>query len=134
MDMEKLAQRIRRATEATISERSERVSQLRRRLAEQTPDNQLRAMADRLTALEKRMGYLAETSLLQKTHRMEACALRLRAASPQATLGRGYALVRQQGQTVQRVENLRENELLTITFQDGWAKATASYVQKEDAL
>ena len=91
-------------------------------------------MSDRLTAVEKRMHYGMETALLQNAHRLEASTLRLRAASPQATLGRGYALVRQQGQTVQSVEALRIGEPITILFQDGWAEATASRTQKEDAL
>lgn len=130
-ETEKLMERLRRAAEAGLTERAVTLAGLKSRIAERTPENRLRAAAERLRAIPDRLTLLAETRLSLKAHRLAAATLRLNAASPLATLNRGYALVRQEGKTVQSVEALLDEKPFTVTLRDGWIEALATRVGKE---
>jgi exodeoxyribonuclease VII large subunit len=89
-------------------------------------------VAERLKSIPNRLALLAQTRWEQKAHRLEAATLRLQTASPLATLNRGYALVRQEGKTVQSVEALHHEKPFTVTLRDGWIEALATRVGKEE--
>ena len=131
-EADKLMERLRRAAEAGLTERSAALAGLMGRMAEHTPENQLRAATERLRAIPGRLALLAETRLSLKAHRLEAATLRLNTASPMATLNRGYALVRQEGKAVQSVEALLKEKPFTVTLRDGWIEARATSVGKEE--
>ncbi|MDD3214675.1 MAG: exodeoxyribonuclease VII large subunit, partial [Eubacteriales bacterium] len=131
-EIEKLAGRLKRAAEAEISDKSAQVAELRKRLAEQTPENQLRAVEERLKALGGRLTLLANAQLNAKAHRLEAAHLRLTASGPAATLQRGYALIRQNGRTIQSVAALDTEQLFTVTLKDGWIDAKAEQIGREE--
>lgn len=133
-EIAKILERIRRAGEASIGQKVARLSELKQRLMEQTPDNQLHTIDGRVRALSERITLLAESALRTKVHRLDEVTLRLRGASPGATLQRGYALVRQNGRMVQGVDDLDPARLFTVTLRDGRIDAQATQVKKEESL
>ena len=131
-EVTKLQERMKRAGEAGIAKKAAMLAALNQTLAEQTPENQLRTIAERVRSLTERLSLMSLTALRNKAHLLDAAALRLRAASPLGTLQRGYALVQQQGKTVQSIDGLNRNEQFTVTLRDGWIEAQAIRVQKEE--
>jgi len=128
----KLRGRLARAGEAAVSEKAAALAELRQRLAEQAPENRLRVIGERVKALKGKLALLADAQLAAKAHRLEAAAVRLNAAGPEATLNRGYALVRQDGKTVQGVYAFEKDRPFTVTLRDGWIEAKATKVGKEE--
>ncbi|HNW86806.1 MAG TPA: exodeoxyribonuclease VII large subunit [Candidatus Limiplasma sp.] len=131
-DLAKLRERMRRAGEAGIAQKGANIARLRQRMAERTPESQIRMVDERVRSLTEQFALLADGALRAKAHRMEEAALRLRAVSPEATLQRGYALVRQKGKTVQSVNDVEMNAPLTLTLRDGWVEALATNAQREE--
>ena len=129
-EVEKLTDRLRRAGEAVLAEKTAELAKLRQRLTEQTPERQLQTIGERVKGLSEHLMLLGETALQMKAHRLEAMTLRLRAASPEDTLKRGYALVRQEGRTVQDASALQRDTVFTILFRDGSVEARALRAQE----
>jgi len=128
----RLQGRIKRAGEAGIAQKGALLSELKQRLMEQTPENQLHTIGERVRALSERIALLTESALQTKTHRLEEASLRLRGASPETTLQRGYALVRQNGTMIQGVGDLDQTRMFTVMLRDGRIDAQAMLVQKEE--
>lgn len=131
-EIEKLAGRLKRAAELGISGKTALLAELRKRLAEQTPENQIRGIEERIKALAGTLALLANGKISEKAHRLEAATVRLTASGPAATLQRGYALIRQNGHTVQSVDRLDAAHLFTVTLKDGWIDAKAERIGREE--
>ena len=131
-DVDTLTVRLRRAGEAYIAQQAATLADIRQRLAEQTPENQLRTIGDRVNGFAQRFGFIVEQTLGNDKHRVDEAIVRLRTASPQATLQRGYALVRQEGATVQGVLQLNADLPFTVMLRDGTIQALATQVREEE--
>ena len=130
--IEKLQTRIRRSCEITLSDRKALLSNLTARLAHQTPEKQFGIINERLQGLKQRITLLYKQALEQKGRALAELTLRMTAASPGATLARGYAIVQSGGHTIQSVSMLKPNDLFTVTLQDGSADAKLLQVHKEE--
>ena len=103
-----------------LAERRSQLYSLQRALRHLGPQSQLtnyrQHFDDLVIALERAMD-----RRLEKLESRHALALaRLQAVSPQATLARGYAIVRRQdGQLVRRVAQARPGETLQVQVSDG---------------
>ncbi len=131
-EVEGLLGRLARAGEAAVAEKTAQLSALRSRLAEQAPENRLRAVSQRVEALETRIRLVCAAQLAAKAHRLDAASVKLNAAGPAATLKRGYALVKQNGRAVQDVNALDAGRPFTVTLRDGWIEATATRTGREE--
>ena len=99
------------------------LAELKRRLAEHTPESQLQIVAERVLALEGRMELLGEARLTAMQNRLMAVSVRIGAAGPEKTLQRGYAMIRQDGQTVSETDGLDLEHSFTVILRDGWINA-----------
>ncbi|MEM7028540.1 MAG: exodeoxyribonuclease VII large subunit [Chloroflexota bacterium] len=90
------------------------------RQSPQTQINQRRQQVDDYgLALKRSMRHV----LRLHRERLSSMQDRLQTLSPLATLERGYALVRHDGQIVRRFDDVQPDDLVTITVQDGEIKA-----------
>lgn len=131
-EIARLQGRMKRAGEAGVAQKGAELSELKERLLEQTPENQLHTISERVRALSGRIILVAESALQTKSHRLGEATLRLSGASPEATLQRGYALVRQNGTMVQSVDDLDQTRQFTVMLRDGHIDAQSVHVQKEE--
>ncbi len=132
--VEKLQTRARRACELSLSASAAMVSELSARVARQTPDRQLSVIAERVTGLARRVELLVKQGMQQKARRLSELTLRITAASPKATLARGYAIVRRGKETLQSVTQFKPGDPFTLMLADGTAEAQTLSVTREDSL
>ncbi len=133
-EIDKLARRMRRAGEASIADMAARVAAVHQTLTEQSPENRLRMIGERLQSFYVRFALLCESQLSETAHRLDSAAVRLRAAGPQATLNRGYALLQQEGKTVPGIEQFQTELPFTVCLKDGRIDAKATRVRREEQL
>ncbi len=131
-DVEAMMRRIKRAADAEIAEKTAALTQLQRRIAEQTPANQLQAITERVISLSSRITMIAQAQIDAMSHRAAQATIRLSASGPKATLQRGYALVTQNGHIIPSVQKLKPDNDFTVTLKDGKIDAKAISVRKED--
>jgi exodeoxyribonuclease VII large subunit len=129
--VEKLQARARRACEIALAEHTTALSVLAARVARQTPGNQLGVIAERVEGLKRRIMLLYRQSMQDKARKLAELAQRITAASPRATLARGYAIVRQGKKTIQNIGLLAPGDLFTVLLGDGTVEAQTLRVQKE---
>ena len=129
--IDKLRTRMRRACEMTLTEHTAALLDISARIARQTPERQLGIISERVQGFTQRITLLYKQALEQKARKLSELSLRITAASPQATLERGYAIVRQGKRTVQSVSMLKPDDVLTVTFADGSAEAKTLSIQEE---
>ncbi|MFH1880235.1 MAG: exodeoxyribonuclease VII large subunit [Bacillota bacterium] len=130
--VEKIQTRMRRACDQTLSAQSAVLSGLAARVARQTPDRQLGVITERVQGLKQRVTLLYKQAMGIKARRLSELTLRLTAASPKATLARGYAIVRQAKKTIQSVELLKPGSTFTVLLSDGAIEAKTLRVLKEE--
>jgi len=123
MEIAKRRDRLCRAAEVALADQNAVLAELKRRLAEHTPESQLRIIAERVLALEGRMELLGEARLTAMQNRLMAVSVRIGAAGPEKTLQRGYAMIRQDGQTVSETDGLDLEHSFTVILRDGWINA-----------
>jgi exodeoxyribonuclease VII large subunit len=85
----------------------------------------LRARDERLAALARRLESAGEAHLRRGERRPENLAVRLRAASPEAPLQRGFALVRREdtGEFLRSPDEVGQGDGLDIRVRDGHVRA-----------
>ncbi len=129
-EIAKLRFRLSRAGVAAAAEKEAVLAGLQRRLAERSPSNQLHSATERSAALGARLALLCQTQLVALSGRLGAAVARVNAAGPEATLQRGYALVKQGGKAVSGTAELDAEHPFTVILRDGWIEAKANLVVK----
>ncbi|HPF87128.1 MAG TPA: exodeoxyribonuclease VII large subunit [Candidatus Limiplasma sp.] len=132
-EIDKMQTRMRRACEMTLAEHTAALADLAARVARQTPEKQLGVIAERVQGLSQRITLLYRQAVREKARRLSELTLRITAASPRATLDRGYAIVRQGKRTVQSVKELKPDDQFTVLLGDGSVEARALRVHQEEA-
>ncbi len=145
--------RMRRACELTLGRREAALSELSRRLAECTPERQTERIGERVDALMRRLILLGEARLNERAqavaqadvrlalrcegrlarceHALAQADVRVRAAGPQQTLKRGYALVQQGARTVQSVGQADAALPIRVIWRDGAADARITHKEEQ---
>ncbi len=96
------------------------VENMTRMLGNLTPEKQLRHNEQRLDELTRRLENMMQQTLREKSNRLLLASASLRAFSPQATLDRGYAIVRDaDGKVVKSAETIKKDQQLTVRVADG---------------
>jgi exodeoxyribonuclease VII large subunit len=132
LEVEKLRARMRRACEMALSEHAAALSELSARVARLTPEHQLGVIGERVQGLGRRISLLYRQAMREKARKLAELTLRLTAASPKATLARGYAIVRQAKRTIQSAGQLKPDDLFTVLLGDGTIDAKTLAVHKEE--
>ncbi len=127
-----LLTRMRRAGMAGIAHKAAQLAGAQQRLAQQAPAMRLQTVAERTRSLWAHIQQAADAQLMGMRHAASELALRLRAASPEATLKRGYAMVTQQGRLVPSAADLNMATPFTVALRDGKVYAQALPDAKEE--
>jgi exodeoxyribonuclease VII large subunit len=129
-EITKLRIRLSRAGFAAAAEKEAALAGLQSRLTERSPVNRLRLATERSAALSAKIAMLCQTQFVMLEGRLGTAVARVNAAGPQATLQRGYALVKQNGKAVSGVAKLDAEYPFTVVLRDGWIDAKANRVVK----
>ncbi len=108
-----------------LTQLRQHVGNMSRMLGNLTPEKQLRNNEQRLDDLTRRLESIMRQTLREKVTRLQLASANLGAFDPQATLARGYAIVRDaDGQVVKSADDLDAEAQVTIQFAQGSVKAS----------
>ena len=97
------------------------------------PRNKLREKQQRCVEIEQKMRTIMEKKLNLAKQRLAIQIERMKGASPLAKLNQGFSYVSsEEGEVVKSVEQIKQNDRLTIYMTDGIAKAKVEDTMKED--
>jgi exodeoxyribonuclease VII large subunit len=123
----RLATAIHNVAQAQLEDRMQHLDLLGRQLVH--PRERLTRTRQHLEHLATRLGAASERRLRAHGARLDCLAASLAALSPQSTLGRGYALVRDvEGKLVRSHRQLADGMRLSMQFADGAAEALVNRV------
>ena len=118
--LDDLDMRLRRALQATLRERQQRLGRLDTRLTAQHPGRTLALLGQRLDSLSERLPRAMRDLLKDRRQRFEAQLQTLQVVSPLATLARGYSiLLDDQGHAVRAAAQTHNGQRLTARLGDG---------------
>ena len=101
-----------------------RCKEYKLRLFYASPAYQIKQKRQHLIEIEQKLQQKMNQKLRERRHRLELYIARLNGLSPLTKLSKGYALVvDENNKPVQSIENVKTNQLLTISLLDGDMKA-----------
>ena len=115
LHLDTLDQRMMQAISRELSRRRDRL----KRLVLRHPLRRVQESRQRLDELARELRRGVDAELLRATRRLELQQGRLEALSPEAVLGRGYAVVFQEGRALRSVSDARSGESAHIRLADG---------------
>jgi exodeoxyribonuclease VII large subunit len=116
-----LNERLTRALRQHLESRSQRLSELTRRLERLHPRQRLRDRAQRLDELDQRLLVATRQRLQTASRRLQGLSGHLQALSPLATLNRGYAIARRHpdGEILRQASQVNIGDLVDIRLGKG---------------
>jgi exodeoxyribonuclease VII large subunit len=127
-----LIMRSQRSIKSSLNLKFEQLARNKASLAAQNPGRLIRQQSDQCNFLHGRISRLIKLRLNYFTDRTDQLAHNLNAISPLATLGRGYAIIRQgNGIVVRQSDQLEINEQVLALFGKGTAKLTVDQINKK---
>lgn len=123
--LEELQERIKRALSNTIENKSGSLNILQHRLLRYNPQAKLEQSAATLNNAYDKLVQAQHANLEQQQHRLAILAQTLHTASPLATLGRGYAILKSDKQKVQtQCSDFKAGDKISATLKDGIVHCT----------
>ncbi|MBU2518727.1 MAG: exodeoxyribonuclease VII large subunit [Proteobacteria bacterium] len=117
------------ATESGLHRRARLVGRLRERALTARPERRLALAAGRQRELARRLAQAGAAGITQRRSKVATLESRLRALSPLAVLGRGYALVSDaQGQVLRRAGDARPGQDIRVRLAQGGLRARVEEV------
>jgi exodeoxyribonuclease VII large subunit len=127
--MDELDVRLNKAIAQRLTQTRVKTDHLTQRLATQSPRRTLIAARDQVTRLHERLEMATRHYLKQQQERYQYNAQALHVVSPLATLGRGYAIVRdEQNQIVRDASQLGEGSAITARLGRGSVSAKVTEI------
>jgi exodeoxyribonuclease VII large subunit len=127
--VEDLLSRAGHAARAALHRRERELARAREGLLAQRPDRHVVALQARRDALARRLALAGAEALRRRRTGLRELEARLRALSPLAVLGRGYALVRDEaGKVVRRAASLAPGQAVAVRLQEGSLRARVEEV------
>ncbi|HEX7031310.1 MAG TPA: exodeoxyribonuclease VII large subunit [Gammaproteobacteria bacterium] len=119
--LDELEMRLARGFGDRLRECEHAVAALAGRLRERSPLGAVERLRERHQALERRLERAGRDALVARRQRLSEISRALNAVSPLATLGRGYAIVRDanDGGVVTRIASIHENQTIDAQLVDG---------------
>ncbi|HEX7031034.1 MAG TPA: exodeoxyribonuclease VII large subunit [Gammaproteobacteria bacterium] len=119
--MDELELRLARALRVDLRHRGHDVAVLSGRLRERSPRGRVERLGERHAALARRLERAGNEIAARNRRRLNELARALNAVSPLATLGRGYAIVKdtQTGRVLARIADVHANETVAAQLKDG---------------
>lgn len=119
------------ALEAGLHRRARQVGHLRERALTARPERRLALALGRRRELARRLAQAGALGITQRRSRVQALESRLRALSPLAVLGRGYALVSdEQGQVLRRAEDAEQGQKIRVRLAQGGLRAKVEEIEQ----
>lgn len=122
--------RLKRATEQQLQRRHTLVHHHTRQLRAHSPAQRLLQYRLRLEHLAQQANRGMQQQLHETRQQLEFLGQRAHLASPLATLGRGYAIVEQQGRIVRSTNDVRSGEPIKARLAQGFINATVTSVEE----
>lgn len=123
-----LRMRLDAALRSMLNRPTGRIAALQLRLQRQRPNLALTSAS--LSAMEKRLAQAATDSVSRQRHRLDGLAEALKLLDPNATLARGYAIVRDaQGRVVKSSRALHAGNDIALHLAQGTAQARVTHVE-----
>ncbi len=119
--LESMAERMSRITARRVQDSANNLAHVRKALRLASPEARIASARQRADEFAHRMALAARQTLSQRQHDLKALADRLRSASPEATLARGYAIVslHATGELVTRVRQVHPGDAIRVRVSDG---------------
>ncbi len=131
--MDELDVRLNKAISQLIAQNQLKVSHLSQRLATQSPKKTLTAATDQIARINDRLESAIRQQLRQHHERFQRNAQTLHVVSPLATLGRGYAIVRDdQNEIVRDASQLNIDSTLTARLGRGSVRAQVMEINSDN--
>jgi exodeoxyribonuclease VII large subunit len=125
-------ERMRQHLDSLFSQMELRLKESALRLERFSPVKRLENNAFRLENLKKRLQNAVQVQLLEKEHRLSQAVLRLRAAGPEETLRRGYALLLRDRNLIRSVEGVEIGQEMDIRLADGLLGVRVERIEREE--
>ncbi len=122
--LDDLSRRMASAMERKIKLARQRLLNLSQRPALQSPMYYIEGRRVSLDHQDKRLHLAMDRVLEQKSRKLAQLAVALDAISPLKVLGRGYSLVKQEGQLVKSIEDVTDGQSIDVELVDGTVTAT----------
>lgn len=127
--MDELDMRLQKAIRQRLATSALRSDHLHQRLSMQSPTRQLASSHDAVGRVNERLAAAMQQALRRRRERLEHTAQTLNLVSPLATLGRGYAIVRDgNGNIVRNADSVRRDDTVTARVASGEITATVTSV------
>lgn len=127
--MDELELRLNKAISGRLGQQKQKTDYLLQRMSAQSPRRTLKTAREQTQSLDERMTLAARHLLRQKDERLQHIAQTLHVVSPLATLGRGYAIVRDdQGRIVRKADDLETGNQITARLGRGSVSARVTKI------
>ena len=131
--MDELELRLKKVIQQRLSSVSVRNDHLRQRLAMQSPRRQLTEGQEALQRVNERLTTVIQQNLKQSRANLEHAAQTLNVVSPLATLGRGYAIVRDNnGNILRDASNVNPGDTISARVSRGEMTAKVTSVKSSE--
>jgi len=131
--MDELDLRLNQQIRQKIEQQAVRVDHLNRRLSAQSPARTLITASDRITQLNQRLDASMRQNLKQQREQLQHLVQTLHVVSPLATLGRGYAIVKDdQDEIVRRADQLTTGQSIRAHLGKGSVYAEVTGITCEE--
>jgi exodeoxyribonuclease VII large subunit len=131
--MDELEMRLQKAIQQRMTTAGVRNDHLRQRLVMQSPRRQLSESQEALHRVSERLAYTIQQALNQRRDDLEHAAQTLNVVSPLATLGRGYAIVRDsQGTIIRDTSEVGPGDTISARVARGEMTAKVTSVKSAD--
>jgi exodeoxyribonuclease VII large subunit len=132
--MDELELRLGKAIQQHLGQAALRCGHLRQRLATQSPSRQLNLSRERLSRAEEKLKITIQQVLRQRKEQCDHIAQTLHLVSPLATLGRGYAIVRDdRGAIVRHAAQLTPGDQISTRVAHGLITANVTSVNESES-
>lgn len=127
--MDELELRLKKVIRGRLDQQKQKTDYLLQRMSAQSPRRTLKTASEQTQGLEERLTLAARHLLRQKDERLQHIAQTLHVVSPLATLGRGYAIVRDdQGRIVRKAGDLETGDQITARLGCGSVSARVTEI------
>lgn len=124
--LRELTHRLNQSLKSCIERSAFRLNQLEQKVSQHSPDNAIQQHNTKLIHLQDRLQLAQKLCIEQKSHQLALLAQTLHTASPLATLGRGYAIVKSGKKVVTQCSQVKPGDKITTQLKDGIVESEVS--------